>query len=199
MRLKLSGAMSLFGAALAVGLVLLTAGSWNAIANQRVGGPLYRQIIAGKDLTADILPPPMYVIETYLDAQTAYLTRTPEKIAEAGKEIDRLSGEYDARLVYWRKQTLSPEITQTLLHESDAAALRVRAAARKLVAALEAKDQAAADAAYAEMSQAYATHRAAVDKAVPVIAIARCWIEASRSSSKSPRACRMKLKRPPKA
>ena len=178
MRLKLSGAMNLFGAALAVGLILLAAGSWKAISSQRIGGPLYDEIVAGKDLTADILPPPMYVIETYLDAQTAYLTRTPEKIAEAAKEIDRLSGEYDARLVYWRKQTLSPEITQTLLRDSDVAALRVRAAARKLVTALEAKDQTAADAAYAEMSSAYATHRAAVDKAVPVIAAGNAAVEA---------------------
>jgi methyl-accepting chemotaxis protein len=126
--------MNLFGAALTVGLILLAAGSWKAISSQRIGGPLYDEIVAGKDLTADILPPPMYVIETYLDAQTAYLTRTPDKIADAAKEIDRLSGEYDARLVYWRKQTLSPEVTQTLLRDSDVAALRVRAAARKLVA-----------------------------------------------------------------
>jgi methyl-accepting chemotaxis protein len=179
MRLKLSGAMNLFGAALAVGLVLLATGSWKAISSQRIGGPLYDQIVAGKDLTADILPPPMYVIETYLDAQTAYLTRTPEKIADAAKEIDRLSGEYDARLVYWRNQTLSPDVVQMLLRDSDVAALQVRAAARKLVAALDAKDQAAADAAYAEMSQAYATHRAAVDKAVPVIAAQNAAVEAA--------------------
>jgi methyl-accepting chemotaxis protein len=179
MRVKLSGAMNLFGAALAIGLVLLAAGSWKAISSQRIGGPLYDEIVAGKDLTADILPPPMYVIETYLDAQTAYLTKTPEKIAEASREIQRLSGEYDARLVYWRKQTLSPQVSQLLLKDSDAAALRVRAAAGKLVAALGAGDQASADAAYAEMTAAYAIHRAAVDKAVPLIAANNAAVEAA--------------------
>ncbi len=178
MRLKLSGAMNLFGASLAVGLVLLAAGSWKAISSQRIGGSLYDRIVAGKDLTADILPPPMYVIEAYLDAQTAYLTRTPDKIAEAGKEIDRLTGEYDARLVYWRKQTLSPEVTQLLLKDSDVAARQVLAAARKLVAALAAGDQAGADAAHADMARAYAAHRAAVDKAVPIIAAENAAVEA---------------------
>ena len=179
MRVKLSGAMNLFGAALAIGLVLLAAGSWKAISSQRIGGPLYDEIVAGKDLTADILPPPMYVIETYLDAQTAYLTKTPDKIAEASREIQRLSGEYDARLVYWRKQTLSPRISQLLLKDSDAAALRVRAAAGKLVTALGAGDQAGADAAYAEMTAAYARHRAAVDEAVPLIAANNAAVEAA--------------------
>jgi methyl-accepting chemotaxis protein len=179
MRVKLSGAMNLFGAALAVGLVLLAAGSWKAISSQRIGGPLYDEIVAGKDLTADILPPPMYVIETYLDAQTAYLTKTPDEIAEASREIERLSSEYDARLVYWRKQTLSPRISQLLLKDSDAAALRVRASAGKLVTALGAGDQTAADAAYAEMTAAYAVHRAAVDKAVPLIAANNAAVEAA--------------------
>ena len=178
MRLKLSGAMSLFGAALAVGLVLLTAGSWNAIANQRVGGPLYRQIIAGKDLTADILPPPMYVIEAYLDAQTAYFTRTPDSARWAAGEIKRLRGEYEARTTYWRGTEVEPEVGRILLTESDAHAKRMLDAADRLVAAVETGDMATADAAYAELKTAYAAHRAQVDKATPLIAANNAAVEA---------------------
>ena len=134
MRLKLSGAMSLFGAALAVGLVLLTAGSWNAIANQRVGGPLYREIVAGKDLTADILPPPMYVIEAYLDAQTAYFTRTPDSARWAAGELKRLRGEYETRTAYWRTTDVDPQVKQILLEDTDAHAKQMLAAADRLVA-----------------------------------------------------------------
>jgi hypothetical protein len=32
----------------------------------KINGPLYQQIVSGKDLIADILPPPEYIIETYL-------------------------------------------------------------------------------------------------------------------------------------
>ena len=32
----------------------------------KVTGPLYRSIVQGKDLVADVLPPPEYIIESYL-------------------------------------------------------------------------------------------------------------------------------------
>ncbi|HLP18190.1 MAG TPA: methyl-accepting chemotaxis protein, partial [Bacteroidota bacterium] len=32
----------------------------------RVNGPLYAQIVLGKDLVADILPPPEYILESHL-------------------------------------------------------------------------------------------------------------------------------------
>ena len=34
----------------------------------RVNGPLYHDIVTDKDLIADILPPPQYIIESYLVA-----------------------------------------------------------------------------------------------------------------------------------
>ncbi len=36
------------------------------ISSVRVNGPLYNRIVQDKDLTADILPPPQYIIESYL-------------------------------------------------------------------------------------------------------------------------------------
>ena len=38
------------------------------ISTVRVNGPLYRDIEAEKDLIADVMPPPQYVIESYLVA-----------------------------------------------------------------------------------------------------------------------------------
>jgi methyl-accepting chemotaxis protein len=32
----------------------------------QVNGPLYQRIVEGKDIVADILPPPEYIIESYL-------------------------------------------------------------------------------------------------------------------------------------
>jgi hypothetical protein len=47
----------------------------------KVNGPIYRQIIQGKDLIADILPPPEYIIESYLVALQAQ-DQTPGKQLE---------------------------------------------------------------------------------------------------------------------
>ncbi|HBE03433.1 MAG: hypothetical protein A2096_00495 [Spirochaetes bacterium GWF1_41_5] len=39
---------------------------FNALHLLKVNGPIYKQIVEGKDLIADILPPPGYIIESYL-------------------------------------------------------------------------------------------------------------------------------------
>ena len=83
MQLRLAGTMNLFGAILAGGLIVLVTVSWIAIETVRVGGPLYEKIVAGKDLTADILPPPLYVIDGYLDAKLTYAAGTSADLKAA--------------------------------------------------------------------------------------------------------------------
>ena len=178
MRLKLSGATNLFGAALWIGLILLSAGSWTAIATLRIGGPLYERIVAGKDLTADILPPPMYVVEAYLDAQTAYYTRSPENIEDAAREVRRHREEYEARVAHWRTIELAPEIKSILLDESDAQARRFLNDAEAMLAAMRSGDQAKADSLHTSMMTAYEAHEALVNRATPMIAKDNAAVEA---------------------
>jgi len=81
---------------------------FNTLNLLKVNGPLYRQIIAGKDLIADILPPPDYIIETYL---VAFELR--ENIGNAA-EVQRLTTyvrevlrkQYDERHEYWVRNVL---------------------------------------------------------------------------------------------
>ena len=49
-----------------------------------VGGPVYTKIVEGKDLVADILPPPAYVIEAYLEATLALDRAKPLADSRAG-------------------------------------------------------------------------------------------------------------------
>lgn len=58
-----------FVALLALFLVgFLVTGIWSlrTLSYLKVNGPLYEHIVQGKDLVADILPPPEYVLEPYL-------------------------------------------------------------------------------------------------------------------------------------
>jgi methyl-accepting chemotaxis protein len=66
--MKISGVMRGFGGALAAGVILAGGLALFAIEGLRVGGPLFRQIIDNKDIIADILPPPLYVVEADLIA-----------------------------------------------------------------------------------------------------------------------------------
>ncbi|MFX9034963.1 hypothetical protein ABTN36_18250, partial [Acinetobacter baumannii] len=74
MRFKLgvSQAMSVFGALAVIGLLVLISTSQYALNHLKVGGPVYDRIKLGNDLIADILPPPEYVIEAYLEATLVF-------------------------------------------------------------------------------------------------------------------------------
>jgi methyl-accepting chemotaxis protein len=76
-------------------------------------------VYVDKDVTADILPPPMYLIEMRLVASQALEGSTD--LATARSEIGRLKSEYLARVVYW---TAAPPygLEAQLLGEPHAAA-----------------------------------------------------------------------------
>ena len=78
-RLSLSSAIVAFGVVLAIGFAALVSTSLYALKELKVGGPLYSDIKLGNDLIADILPPPEYVIEAYLEATLAM--REPDQLA----------------------------------------------------------------------------------------------------------------------
>ena len=71
-----------------IGLGLYGAWSFRTINVVKVNGPLYERIVQSKDLIADILPPPEYIIETYL--VSLQLERTKNK-AQRDKFIERLN------------------------------------------------------------------------------------------------------------
>ncbi len=170
MRLRLAGAMNLFGAALAGGLVVLAAVSWFAIETVRVGGPLYKKIVAGKDLTADILPPPLYVIDGYLDAKLTYASGGSADLRVAAKELAKHRAEYDARLAYWRAIDFDPKVKSVLMGESNDQAQIVWSSADAMIKAMASGDMATATTEEARLTKAFEAHRSFVEQIVPLIA-----------------------------
>ena len=68
------------------GLAIFGALAWRAIETVKVGGPHYRAIVQSKDLIADVLPPPAYIIEAYL---TAYeIVEAPAGSTQSRAPID---------------------------------------------------------------------------------------------------------------
>jgi len=155
LKLRLSGAINLFGAALAVGLLLLSAAAWVSINEVRIGGALYTKVVAGKDLVADILPPPMYVIEAYLEATTAHSNGSVGEAAKTAKRLTQLRADYDARTAHWRDIEILPQAKALLYGDSDKAAQKVWSSAFRMTDALQRSDMAAAEAANSDMIAAY--------------------------------------------
>ena len=49
-----------------VGLLVLGTLSWTTLNLIKVNGTMYQRIVLNKDLVADILPPPEYIVESFL-------------------------------------------------------------------------------------------------------------------------------------
>ena len=131
--------------------------------NLRVGGPLYDQLKLGNDLIADILPPPEYVIEAYLEATLAL--REPETVAARTERLAQLRKDYDERREYWRKSDVAPDLKMLLLEKSDAKTFW-NVAQGELIPAIAAENLSLAEASYKKLQSAYSEHRAVIDQIV---------------------------------
>src|SRR6266702_711835 len=164
-RLSLSSAIIAFGIVLAIGFTAVVSTSLYALKELKVGGPLYSDIKLGNDLIADILPPPEYVIEAYLEATLAM--REPDQLAAHGERLVQLRKDYDERKAFWTTSSLSADLKAALVSKSDAEVQKFwKVLSDQLLPALKAKDTAAAERAYAQLKDAYTAHRAVIDSIV---------------------------------
>lgn len=104
-------------ATLMAGCLLMLAVTQYAMRTLSVGGPIYSRIILGKDLVADILPPPAYIIESYLEATLAL--NDPLSAKQRFTRLETLHKDYAARQSHWSGQNLPADLRQALLHEAD--------------------------------------------------------------------------------
>lgn len=164
-RLSLSSAIIAFGIVLAIGFTAVVSTSLYALRELKVGGPLYSDIKLGNDLIADILPPPEYVIEAYLQATLAM--REPDQLAAHGERLVQLRKDYDERKAYWTASSLSADLKTALVQKSDAEVQKFwKVLSDQLLPALKGKDMAGAERAYAQVKDAYTAHRAVIDSIV---------------------------------
>jgi methyl-accepting chemotaxis protein len=162
MRISLLTTIALFGVVTALGLFAIVAVSIYANSQLRVGGPLYSQIKLGNDLVADVLPPPAYVIEAYLEATLAL--QEPSKTSAHKERLAQLHKEFDERQEFWKKSDLDPALKSNLTVKSNAEVQRFWTITEKdLLPALDKSDRVAAEKSYAELTSVYAAHRAIID------------------------------------
>lgn len=138
------------------------------LADAKIGGRLYQHIIADKDLIADILPPPEYVLESHLVASRLMIV--PDEIDAATAKLEKLKSEYEARRAVWQASTLISEESKKLM------AGDVHAAAedfyndlnQHFLPAIRAGDTDKATKYYAELDKAFNAQREAIDRVVVI-------------------------------
>ncbi|SIQ77982.1 methyl-accepting chemotaxis protein [Rhizobium sp. RU35A] len=112
MNLTIARSLTLFGILVGSGVALAIGLQTYAFDRLRVNGPVYQQIVYGKDLVADILPPPLFVVEAYLLAtEGAY---HPEAASGNLAKIADLKKSYDERKAYWPGTGLASDLKAQL-------------------------------------------------------------------------------------
>ena len=118
-----------------------------------------------KDVVADILPPPMYLIELRLLLSRAVEGTLP--LADAQKERNRLVGEYESRVQHWRDNPPYGLEAQLLGAQHDAGQ-KLMAASEAVLDSLATGDREATLAALKTAHALYLEHREGVDATVVV-------------------------------
>ncbi len=77
--------------------------SVTTVTKVKIGSELHDQIIEGKDLIADVLPPPAFILESYQVAGRLLEAQEDEK-ATLISSLARLEKEYADRIEYWSNE-----------------------------------------------------------------------------------------------
>ncbi|RKE83697.1 methyl-accepting chemotaxis protein [Rhizobium sp. AG855] len=115
MNLNLKIVVTAAGLALAAGIVAVAGIGAQTLQTLKVNGPIYKQIVDGKDLIADILPPPLYLIESYALANETVLH--PDTAGVNVPRFDALQKAYDERREYWKSSTLPDNLRDQLYNK----------------------------------------------------------------------------------
>ncbi|MGX5668364.1 methyl-accepting chemotaxis protein [Rhizobium daejeonense] len=108
----ISRLLLLFGLIVTSGLMASVGVQQHALSTLKVGGPVYSQIENEKDLVADILPPPLYLVQAYGLANEAMIHS--ELMETNVRSIRDLKDEYSRRLAYWGTASLPADLRNTL-------------------------------------------------------------------------------------
>ncbi|MBA4040812.1 MAG: methyl-accepting chemotaxis protein [Sphingobium sp.] len=131
----------------------------------RFGGPIQVKNQQASDLVADILPPPEYVIEPYLEA--TMLVNNPGSVAKRKGRLSELRKQFEDRYAYWEKSDLEPSLKSSLLESSGESAKRFFAEIEtSFIPAVERQDAEAMRTSFARLSADYADHRKKIDTLV---------------------------------
>jgi methyl-accepting chemotaxis protein len=152
------------------GILVLMGTQWLSTERIKVTGPVYNEIVQGKDLIADILPPPEYIIESYLVVLQAMTEKDGSRISSYQDRLKKLHSEFDDRHVYWGKALSDGKIKTLLMEQSYKPAVAFYDTAEKaFLPALAANNRERAEKLLHDvLSPAYEAHRKVIDEVVNI-------------------------------
>jgi methyl-accepting chemotaxis protein len=89
-----------------IGYAIFGLVSFSTLNILRIQRNLYNQIIMSKDLIADVLPPPEYIIESYLDVLQVTDETDPAQMNYFFEKLKQHQAAYEQRHQYWKNEPL---------------------------------------------------------------------------------------------
>jgi methyl-accepting chemotaxis protein len=134
----------------------------------KITGKTYNEIVMNKDLVADILPPPSYIIESYLTVYQLSIEDKVTKQQELENYLAQLEQEYLKRHAYWDKTLPESEMRSDMLNGSyDPAVEFYKIAREEYIPAVNSGDHEKVEALLrGPLEQAYRTHRLYINRIV---------------------------------
>ncbi|PZF76436.1 methyl-accepting chemotaxis protein [Aestuariivirga litoralis] len=151
--------MIAFGLVITGMLAFLGLQTHGAISDNRIGSPSYERIVNGKDLIADILPPPLYPAEPF--AYMHIMEDEPELLDKLNARLNQIEQDYRTRIAFWKEHMKDFDI----MPEEEWAALGREIESRndrfwsdlrnRIIPAFQRRDAAAIDSLSKEMSHEF--------------------------------------------
>lgn len=173
--------LAVIGILFLLGLAIALTMSHATFEEVRINGPVYHKIAETKDLVADVLPPPEYLVESYLLVLQMLQENNREALGQLVERGTQLRAEFQARNQYWSKTLSDGTMKQALVNDAYLAGIAfLDLRDREFVPAVLGGDLARARVlAAGVMSQRYGEHRRAIDQ---VVAAAVPWQRAQEDS-----------------
>jgi PAS domain S-box-containing protein len=163
--LKFTQRLHLLIAIFSIGFLVYGAWSLNTLNQFKVGGPISEKIKTTQNLISDVLPPPEYIIESYLVCFQLKEARPFEK-TELIDRLVMLQKEYLMRHDFWTAMRLEPDLQGPLDDAHKEAMQFYTIAFNEFLPAVRADQNQAMAAALTKMTLLYELHRMAIDRLV---------------------------------
>jgi len=129
-----------------------------------INGDTYGEIISNKDLVADILPPPAYLLESYKVA-LEMLTQKNEPLQPLVDKSNALTEDFKKRTAYWEATLKNPKMIEILNTKVKTPGLEfIRIRDELFIPSVRSADSKAINSALSQLKAAYANHRAGIDE-----------------------------------
>jgi Methyl-accepting chemotaxis protein (MCP) signalling domain len=163
--MKIQTKLVLLLATFGVGFVTFGLTAAYTISNVRVLGPNYNRIVLDKDLLADVLPPPNFIVESYLMTHLMPDTMGTPAYAQAKIDFVKTKELYLTRLEHWKNTLPDTKFKASFIEKTSKPALEFfRVVEEEMMPLYDADKREAADEILNDkLPKLYNEHRAAID------------------------------------